>query len=140
MLIGIMTVNDETFHPNARLLEEACKRGHGVVLMDPYSITCGVGDPAGEGMPQFDMLCSAGRKDPGRLPDLVLPRQGAPMGEYGFVLLRQLVMAGVPLVNGLEGITISKHQYITLQKLSQKGLPVPRAFFVTRKKEFFCSS
>ncbi len=136
--IGIITVKDSTFHPNGRLIEEAGRLGHEVgVLIDPYRVSCHVG---GNGAGIFIGTDAVTGDGPGPgmvLPDLILPRQGSPMGEYGFVLLRQLAMLRVPLVNSLEGVTISKHQYITLQRLFRAGLPVPHAFFVTRQDTFF---
>ena len=30
------------------------------------------------------------------MPDVVLPRQGSPMGEYGLALLRQFMHLGIP--------------------------------------------
>ena len=73
----------------------------------------------------------------GILPDVVMPRQGSLMGEYGFVVLRQFQAMGIPLVNGLEGVTIARHQFITLQTLSGAGIRVPDSCFVTRADSFF---
>ena len=132
-----MTVNDSTFHPNARLMAQAKKQGHNIILIDPYSAACCVGS---HGPHMFFTPGGAGEHGFAHqegLPDLILPRQGSAMGEYGFVLLGHFAMMGVPLVNSIEGITIAKHQFITLQTLCQKGLPVPRAFFVTREDNFF---
>ncbi|MCG8565271.1 MAG: RimK family alpha-L-glutamate ligase [Desulfobacterales bacterium] len=119
MIIGILTVNGPEFHPNGRLMAAAKARGHGVVLMDPY----GLMPTTGRG----DFL------DP--LPHGVLPRQGSPMGEYGFVILRELERRGVPLINGVRGVTLARHQYLTLQALEGAGLPVPRSCFISRSRE-----
>lgn len=134
-----MTVNDATFHPNARLMAEAGKLGHQVVLINPYGIACCVGGHDPKIFFKPDSMAAPGDQYEDDLPDLILPRQGSPMGEYGFVLLRHFAMLGVPLVNGIDGITISKHQYITLQQLSRAGLPVPGAFFVTRQDNFYAA-
>ena len=56
------------------------------------------------------------------------------MGDYGLSLLRQFMHLGIPLVNGLEGVTIARNQYITLQTLAAAGLPVPDTFLVTAKE------
>ena len=42
----------------------------------------------------------------------------------------------IPLVNGLDGITIARNQYITLQTLAAAGLPVPDTFFITAEPGF----
>ena len=127
LTIGIMTINGFEFHPNARFRQEAAKRGHGIMLIDPYGMGCMIE----EGKPGVFMA------DHPDLPDLVMPRQGSPMGEYGFVLLRQFDALGIPLKNSLEGVTIARNQFITLQHLTAARIPVPDTCFVTREDNFF---
>jgi ribosomal protein S6--L-glutamate ligase len=130
--IGILTIHDVAFHPNGRLCEAAQARGHTIVLINPYQVICSLEK-------QCPGMDGSGLKDAasGTLPDVVLPRQGSPMGEYGFVLLRQFYAMGIPLVNGIEGVTIARHQYLTLQTLAAAGIPVPDSCFVTRSGPFF---
>lgn len=125
--IGIMTVNGFDFHPNGRFRQEAEKKGHRVMLMDPYGVGCVIDGSSPR----------AFFADDGGMPDLVMPRQGSPMGEYGFVLLRQFEAMGLPIINGIDGVTIARNQYMTLQHLSCAGLPVPASYFVTREDVFF---
>ncbi len=136
MIIGIMTVNGIDFHPNRRLLEAAKARGHEIVLINPYEISCylEMGRASLAGLP--DPL-GISKDIPGQVPDVILPRQGSPMGEYGFVLLRHFMQMGIPLVNSIEGITIAKNQYVTLQTLAAAGIRVPDTCFITRKISFF---
>ncbi|HCY83929.1 MAG TPA: hypothetical protein DHV36_02210 [Desulfobacteraceae bacterium] len=125
--IGIMTVNGFDFHPNGRFQEEAKRLGHRVMLINPYSLCCSVGDKGGT------LFLS----DHDTLPDLVMPRQGSPMGEYGFVLLRQFELMGIALVNGIHGVTIARNQFLSLQQLAGAGVTVPDACFVNRRDTFF---
>jgi ribosomal protein S6--L-glutamate ligase len=139
MIIGIMTVNGSEFHPNKRLMEAAAYYGHEVLLMNPYAIVCAL-DMGSSGLSASAGV--VGSTDfymdlPGPLPHVVLPRQGSPMGEYGFVLLRQFMKMNIPLVNSLEGVTIAKNQYITLQTLGAAGIEVPNSCFITRPTGFF---
>jgi ribosomal protein S6--L-glutamate ligase len=130
--IGILTINGLDFHPNGRLAQAARAGGHGLVLINPYQIACCLEKQ------RFDMQGDGLRPAiSGKLPDVVLPRQGSPMGEYGFVLLRQFHAMGIPLVNGLTGVTIARHQFITIQTLAAAGIPVPDSCFVTRTACFF---
>ena len=126
MNIGIMTINDFSFHPTMRLTQAAKKRGGSTVLINPYQMLSGI-----QGC-QFHYSI----KDLPRPLDVVLPRQGSPMGDYGLALLRQFMHLGIPLINGLEGITIARNQYITLQTLAAAGLPVPDTFFITAEEKF----
>ncbi len=127
MKIGVMTINGFDFHPNGRFAREADRAGHKIILINPY-----------------DMGCAIAENTPGvffgngqDLPRVIMPRQGSPMGEYGFVLLRQFLAMGIPLVNGIDGVTIARNQYITLQHLIGAGIPVLDSFFVTRENRFF---
>ncbi|MEX1301095.1 MAG: RimK family alpha-L-glutamate ligase [Desulfotignum sp.] len=130
MKIGILTIHDLTFHPNARLHQAARHRNHRLILINPYQIVCVLENQV-SGIDVCHDAVSGG------LPDVVLPRQGSPMGEYGFVLLRQFQAMGIRLINGLKGVTIARHQYITLQTLAAAGIPVPDTCFVTRPATFF---
>ena len=126
MNIGIMTVNDISFHPTRRLTQAAEKKGHTTILINPYQMLSSIE----QGRFQYFM------EDLSQMPDVVLPRQGSPMGEYGLALLRQFMHLGIPLINGLAGITIARNQYITLQTLAAAGLPVPDTFFITAEAGF----
>ncbi len=125
--IGIMTVNGFDFHPNFRFRQEAQKRGHRIILVDPYGMGCVIGK-------NRHQIFMADHPD---LPDLVMPRQGSPMGEYGFVLLRQFEALGTPLINSIEGVSIARNQFLSLQRLAGAGISVPDTCFVTRKDTFF---
>jgi ribosomal protein S6--L-glutamate ligase len=124
--IGILTINNFDFHPNSRLKQAARKQGHNLILINPYDIIAGVKKG------KFEYSIDKATKD----LDVIMPRQGSPMGDYGLVLLRQFNKLGIPLVNDLNSITITRNQYITLQVLVSSGLPVPDTCFIT-KKEFF---
>jgi ribosomal protein S6--L-glutamate ligase len=130
MKIGILTIHDLNFHPNGRLHQAARHKNHRLILINPYQAVCVLEN-------QVSGIDIGKDAVSGDLPDVVLPRQGSPMGEYGFVLLRQFQAMGIPLVNGLERVTIARHQYITLQTLAAAGIPVPDTCFVTRRTPFF---
>jgi len=125
MNIGVLTVKDRDFHPNMRLHQAASGLGHSLSLINPYRMMSGICDNCFE----FDI---DGAK---RVPDLVLPRQGSPMGDYGLAIIRQFEHLGIPLVNGLKGVTIARNQYITLQTLATAGLRVPNTIFLTGKSQ-----
>lgn len=132
MKIGVMTVNGFDFHPNRRFREEAGGMGHEIFLINPYAMACRIGKDG----PQT--FFSSGL--PGGIrPDLVMPRQGSPMGEYGFVLLEQWTRMGIPLVNGIRGVGIARNQFLTLQALAGAGLPIPSSCFVLNHENFFAA-
>jgi len=126
MNIGVLTINNFDFHPNRRLKQEAEKLGHRIILINPYNM---LSEITGK---RFDFSI----KNNDSKPDVIMPRQGSPMGDYGLVLLRQFMQTGIPLVNGLTGVTIARNQYITLQALASSGLSVPHTLFITQKNRF----
>jgi len=126
MNIGILTVNDFSFHPNLRLNQAASGSGHDIILINPYDMVCSLTDSRfGFSMENMETTL-----------DVIMPRQGSPMGDYGLVLLRQFMHAGIPLVNSLKGVTIARNQFITLQTLVASGLPVPPTIFITKPASF----
>ncbi|MCK5542769.1 MAG: RimK family alpha-L-glutamate ligase [Desulfobacterales bacterium] len=126
MNIGILTVNDFSFHPNSRLREAAKKQGHKIILINPYDMIAGIKNNTFEYY--IDSIADN--------LDVIMPRQGSPMGDYGLVLLRQFNKLKIPLVNDLNSITITRNQYITLQVLMSSGIAVPDTYFITKKELF----
>lgn len=126
MNIGVLTVNDFSFHPNMRLKQAAAGSSHDIILINPYDVLCSLENS------RFEFFIE---KIYNKL-DVIMPRQGSPMGDYGLVLLRQFMHSGIPLVNSLKGVTIARNQFITLQTLLSSGLPVPATFFIIKPASF----
>jgi len=101
MNIGVLTINDFNFHPNRRLRQAAKKQGHDIILINPYDMTAGI--KKGEFEYSIDKI--------NKSLDVVMPRQGSPMGDYGLVLLRHFGNMGIPLVNNL-----NENQKLKLKK------------------------
>ncbi len=113
MNIGIVTVKEKDYHPNRRLLEAAAVRGHRATLVHPYwSWPAVVG-----GRLQF-----AGRPVD---VDLLLPRQGAEIGDSSLSLIEQAAQAGIAVVNGPEAVRLAAGKYRTCRTLAAAGIPVP---------------
>jgi ribosomal protein S6--L-glutamate ligase len=125
--IGIITVRGPDYHPNRRLLEAACAAGHRGFLIHPYHL-----------WPEN----SAGRlgttgENASALPHVVLPRQGAQIGDACLALIRQFQLMGMPLVNPVEAVTIARNKFLTQQVLTAAGLPCPDTVFVNEMPGFF---
>jgi len=120
MNIGIITVRDSDYHPNGRLIEAAAGKGHRAFLIHPYRLWPRVNEHGLglEGLPSQISL------------DVVLPRQGATIGESSLTLIHHLSRMGIPLINGYQAVCLSRSQIMTLQALSAENLPVPDTVFV----------
>ena len=127
MHIGIITVQDSDYHPNRRLLEAARRKGHSGVLIHPYhrwpATINGRLEITGEKFPL--------------LPQVVLPRQGAQIGDACLALIRQFQLMDIPLVNNLEAVSIARNKFLTQQVLTAAGLPCPDTVFVNEAPGFF---
>jgi len=120
MNIGIITVRDENYHPNRRLIEAASSQGHQASLVHPYRVWPGIesGEPG-----LIGHLETA-------IPNAVLPRQGATIGESCLALISHFSRMGIPVINDLDAIRLTRNQFLTLQALTSARIPVPDTMFV----------
>ncbi|HBF43128.1 MAG TPA: hypothetical protein DDW42_05760 [Desulfobacteraceae bacterium] len=121
MNIGIITVRGSDYHPNRRLMEAAVEQGHRIILVHPYRIWPSLlkNEPGVVGQQQ--------RIEP---LDVVLPRQGATVGNSCLALIRHFSLMGIPVVNDLDSILLTKNQFFTLQTIAAARIPVPDTLFV----------
>ena len=68
--------------------------------------------------------------------DVIMPRQGATIGESSLTLLHHFSRMGIPLVNDFDAVCITRSQIMTLQALAAEKLPVPDTLFVNSKDGF----
>ena len=125
--IGIMTVQEPDYHPNRRLLEAAREAGHEGILIHPYHLWPKTA--AG----QLEMTGTLS----GPLPHVVLPRQGAQIGDACLALIRQFQLMGVTLVNDMAAVSTARNKFLTQQMLTAAGLPCPDTVFVNDESGFY---
>lgn len=129
MDIGVVTVRDRDYHPNRRLLEAAAQKGCSLALVNPYRL----GPCVRQGR-----LCLQGMQ--GRdVPRVILPRQGAQVGESSLCVLGQLAAMGVPMVNGTAAIRVARDKFATLRVLAAAGIAVPDSVFVNSGTVFYAA-
>lgn len=126
--IGIITVRDKHYHPNRRLAQAAAAKGHEVVRVHPYRFWPAHLEPGKATLIQGDVT---------RLPQVVLPRQGADVGPSCLPLIRHFERMGIPVINGFDAVRISRHQFYTLQALQAAGVPFPESIFVNSADGFY---
>jgi ribosomal protein S6--L-glutamate ligase len=125
--IGIITVQEPAYHPNQRLLEAARQAGHEGILIHPYRLwpTTAAGHLEVTG------------EHSARLPHVVLPRQGAQIGDACLALIHQFQLMGVPMVNDLRAVSTARNKFLTQQLLAAAGLPCPDTVFVNDESGFY---
>jgi ribosomal protein S6--L-glutamate ligase len=104
-------------HTTRRLVEAARALGHEARVVDPLEVELGLGGEA--------PAVTWRRK---RFPtsDVVIPRIGPSIHQYGLSVVKQLELLGVPLLNGAAAIAASRNKMRCLQLLAAAGVPVPR--------------
>ncbi len=119
MNIGVITAESYHYPPTKRLTEAAAEKGHRIIVVDPVYVWPVLinGDPELEGDLTHPM------------PDVVLPRQGSTVNDSSLKLVLHLHQMGIPLVNTLNAILLSKDQFLTLQALCAVQLPIPDTGF-----------
>src|SRR6478735_9221427 len=106
-----------SLYSTSRLVLAARSRGHEVSVVDP--LDCRV-------------VISRGRPSmflgdrPVPHADLVLPRIGASITNYGLAVVRQFDMMGVPVLNTAVAIARSRDKLRAMQLLTKKDIDVPK--------------
>jgi ribosomal protein S6--L-glutamate ligase len=105
-----------SIYTTRRLVEAARARGHTVRVLDPVQVEMGLGGarPA---------LFYRRRRFP--RTDVVVPRIGLSINQYGLAVVNQLQLLGVPVLNGAHGISASRNKMRCLQLLAGSGIGVP---------------
>lgn len=105
-----------SIHTTRRLLEAARARGITARVIDPLEVEMGLGDePA---------VYWRGKRFP--RTDVVVPRIGLSIHQYGCSVVNQLELMGIPVLNGAQGIAASRNKMRSLQLLAAAGVRVPR--------------
>jgi ribosomal protein S6--L-glutamate ligase len=126
MNIGIITAEGYHYPPTKRLAEAAAEKGHRIIVVDPVYV-----------WPVLINGCLDLEGDFNHpKPDVVLPRQGATVNDSSLKLVPHLHHMGIPLVNKLNAILLSKDQFLTLHALSDVQLPVPDTGFINSIEGF----
>ncbi|EYF04218.1 30S ribosomal protein S6--L-glutamate ligase [Chondromyces apiculatus] len=105
-----------SLYSTSRIVLAARARGHDVSIIDPldFQIVVSRGGPsvlvAGAPVPRFD---------------IVIPRIGSSITNYGLAVVRQFDLMGVPVLNGAVSIARSRDKLRALQLLTRRKLDVP---------------
>jgi len=100
-----------------RIVEAARARGVSTRVIDPLDVQMGLGRAA-------PALYWRRRRFPAT--DVVVPRVGLSIHQYGLAVVNQLELIGIPALNGAWGIAASRNKMRSLQLLAASGVRVPR--------------
>jgi ribosomal protein S6--L-glutamate ligase len=110
-----------SLYSTSRLVLAARSRGHEVTVADPLDFHIAVS----RGLPSMFL-------GDGPVPhaDMVIPRIGASITNYGLAVVRQFDMMGVPVLNTAIAIARSRDKLRAMQLLTKKDIDVPRTVCV----------
>lgn len=105
-------------HSTRRLVEEAQRLGAECLVISPLRCQLSVGTAGPEVFVYGKRLEAI---------DVVVPRIGTSITEYGLLVVRQFECMGIPVVNGSDSILNSRNKFRALQICSAKGLALPHS-------------
>jgi len=107
----------QRIHTTRRLVEAARAAGHAARVVNPLEVEMGLGG---------DVPAVYWRRKRFPRTDVVIPRIGLSIHQYGLSVVKQLELLGLPVLNGAAAIAASRHKMRSLQMLAAAGIPVPR--------------
>jgi ribosomal protein S6--L-glutamate ligase len=125
MHIGILSVRDEAYHPNRRLLAAGTDMGHEVSLI--HTRDC---------LSSLQKGKQTVRLPGAHSPDILLPRVGATINDYALSVVRQFELSGTRVVNGFQAILMARNKFMSLQRLAEKGIQIPNTCLAVTREEF----
>jgi len=108
-----------TLYTTRRLIEAARALGHEAIVVDPLACHLVTGY-------RFNTIYHRSIRKRLDDVDVVIPRIGASITEYGLAAVNQFDMMGVPLVNNSVPIARSRDKLRCLQLLSRHDIDIPR--------------
>lgn len=108
---------NSALYSTSRLVLAARARGHHVSVADPLDFQIAIS----RGKPEMFL-----GKRPIPDADMVIPRIGASITNYGLAVVRQFDMMGIPVLNTAVAIARSRDKLRSMQLLTRKDIDVPK--------------
>ena len=116
MRIGIISKGSRIYSTK-RIRDTARKRGHQVLVFNPLKCQLNL-------MSYQHSIYYSGRKvNP---PDVLIPRIGTTLTNYGISVVRQFELLGSRVINDADSISRSRDKMRALQILADKGIHIPK--------------
>ncbi len=116
MRLGILSKGSRIYSTK-RIREAARNRGHRVITLNPLKCQLNL-------MRYQHSIYYSGRKvNP---PDVIIPRIGATLTNYGISVVRQFEILGSKVLNSADSISRSRDKMRALQLLAAEGIHIPK--------------
>jgi ribosomal protein S6--L-glutamate ligase len=123
MRIGVLSRNTE-YWTTRKIIKAGRMKGHETEFVKTSDVQLRVDDvffDAFQGAKSF------------RDMDVVIPRIGRSLTDFGVLLLNQLALMDVPTTMTASGLATARNKFATMQKLRAAGLRIPESFLVASK-------
>ena len=123
MRIGVLSRNTE-YWTTRKLIKAGRLKGHETEFVRTGDVQLRVDDvyfDAFQGTRSFRDI------------DVVVPRIGRSLTDFGVLLLNQLALMKVPTTLTADGLSTARNKFATMQKLRGAGLRIPESFLVASK-------
>lgn len=123
MKIGIMSKN-ERFWATHRIIQTAKEKGHATRYLHT---------------PHMQVILSDGRTDlmdDGKSVqdlDVVIPRIGRSLTSLGILVVNQLHLMRIPTTLSMQGLTLARNKFLTLQALHKVGIRFPPSMLIASR-------
>jgi ribosomal protein S6--L-glutamate ligase len=147
----------ERYYATHRLVEEARKGGHKVIVADPlkYTLVTNNLTPFMGNLKLSEEIATVASGDLAMTSlrgvikttkqsqlsmlkaqrfNVIMPRIGNIAIEYSLAMVKQFELLGVRSINTSDAIYLAKDKFVSLMVLQNKGLPVPETFMVRNKQ------
>ena len=116
MRLGILSKGSRIYSTK-RIREAARNRGHRVITLNPLKCQLNL-------MRYHHSIYYSGRKL--KPPDVIIPRIGATLTNYGISVVRQFEILGTNALNSADSISRSRDKMRALQLLAAEGIHIPK--------------
>ncbi len=120
MRLGILSKGSRIYSTK-RIREAGRKRGHRVITFNPLKCQLNL-------MRYQHSIYYSGRKV--KPPDVIIPRIGATLTNYGISVVRQFEILGTNVLNSADSISRSRDKMRALQILAAEGIHIPKTVMV----------
>ena len=123
MRIGVLSKNKD-YWTTRKIIQAGRFRGHETEYVRTGDVQLMVDDV------YFDAFQGAKSF---REVDVVIPRVGRSLTDFGVLLLNHLALMGVPTTLSARGLSTARNKFATMQRLRAAGLRIPESFLVASK-------
>ncbi|HQW54522.1 MAG TPA: RimK family alpha-L-glutamate ligase [Saprospiraceae bacterium] len=119
---ALILSRNATLYSTQRLVFECRKKRISVDVRDPLTFNCVIHQ---EGSKIFN-------EDGKEIKvDVVIPRIGSTITNYGAAILRQFELMKVPITTTSDALLMARDKLVALQKLAAHGLPIPKTSLIS---------